>query len=207
MFIDVGFVTDRDAEDSVVQRWNEYDRADATSWDMKYSCEMEMKAHVPRQITGAPRVLELRRMMKKKKEKDKDNDDGELQVHYLDLSHVPVDFWTFQSDKISRKRIWMMYEDEERVERDVDSGLRTIRFKIVLVHWRNRRIARLISTTLISVIVYFASRETTNRDPVRSSEIRDEKNVFLRKDDRVIWYQTSTICKSIRVEIVDEVIQ
>ena len=50
----------------------------------------------------------------KKKEKDKNNDDGGLQVHNLDVGHVPVDFWTFQSDKISRKRIWMMYEDEER---------------------------------------------------------------------------------------------
>ena len=50
----------------------------------------------------------------KKKEKDKDNDDEGQQVYYLNVGHVPVDFWTFQSDKISRKRIWMMYEDDER---------------------------------------------------------------------------------------------
>ena len=68
-----------------------------------------------------------------------------------------------------------------------------IRFKIVLVQWRNRRIARLISTALNSVIVFFASRETTDRDPVRFCEFRDQKNVFLRKDDREIWYQTSII--------------
>ena len=137
-----------------------------------------------------------------------------------------MDFWTFQSDKISRKRIWMMYEDEETVggarrrwwtevrsSRIVEEDetveiwwgvlieFLLIRFKIVLVHWRNRRIARLIFTAFISVIVYFASRETTARDPVRSSEIRDQKNVFSSRDDRVIWYQTSISCKFIRNEI------
>ena len=50
----------------------------------------------------------------RKKEKVKDNDDGGLQVPYLNVSHIPVDGWTFQSDKISRKRIWMMYEYAER---------------------------------------------------------------------------------------------
>ena len=45
----------------------------------------------------------------KKKEKDKDNDDGGLHVFYLDVCYVPVDFGTFQSDKISRKKSrWCM---------------------------------------------------------------------------------------------------
>ena len=218
MFIDVDFVTDRDAEDSVVQRWNEYGGHEIF---LRNGQEKTRYAS----DCGSSKSTAPEEDDEKKKENDKDNDDGGLQVYYLDVSHVPVDFWTFQSDKISRKRTWMMYEDEERGERDVHSGLRSdrvelwredetveiwwgvligfllIRFKIVLVHWRNKRIARLISTALISVIVYFASRETTDRDPVRSSEIRDQKNVLLRRDDRVIWYQTSIIYKSIRNEV------
>ena len=40
-------------------------------------------------------------------------------------------FGRFKSDKISRKRIWMICEDEERGgERDVESGLRSDRVEL-----------------------------------------------------------------------------
>ena len=112
--IDVGFVTDRDEEDSVVLYWNEYDVADATSWNMKYSCEIGKEKTRSASDYGSSKSIGAEEDDEKKKEKDNNNDDGGLQVYYLDVSHVPVDVGTLQSYKISWKRIWMMYEDEER---------------------------------------------------------------------------------------------
>ena len=92
MFIDVDFVTHRDAEDSVVQRWNENDGADATSWDMKYSCEMEKERTRSASDHGSSKSIGAEEDDEKKTEKDKSNDDGGLQVNYFDVGHVPMDF-------------------------------------------------------------------------------------------------------------------
>ena len=113
MFIDVGFVTDQDAEDSVIRCWNEHDGADVISWDMTILAKWKEKTRSASDH-GSSKSIGAEEDDEKKKEKDNDNDDGGLQVHYLDVGHVPVDFCTFQSDKIPRKRIWMMCEDEER---------------------------------------------------------------------------------------------
>ena len=84
--------------------------------DMKYSCEMEKKRHVTRQITGAARVLELKKMMKRRRRRTRTMTTEDYKSIIWTLVMSLWIFWTFQSDKISRKRIWMMYEDEEGVD-------------------------------------------------------------------------------------------
>ena len=222
MFIDVGFVTDRDAEDSVIQRWNEYDGADATSWDMKYSCEMERKDTFRVRLRELQEYWSWKRMMKRRRRRTRTMTTED----YKSITWTLVmSLWIF--GRFSRTRFreresgWCVRMKRGGGERDVDSGLRSDRVECCRGRWNCRNLMRSLEWVPIDSLqnstrplkkqryrssdIYCVnlSHRILRNDGQRSCEIFWDpwpKERVLTKDDRVIWYQTSIICKSIRVE-------
>ena len=94
MYIDVGFVTDRDAEDSVIQRWNEHD-----GYEIFLRNGKEKTRYASDYVSSKSIVAE----------EDEDNDDGGLQIYYLDVTHVPVVFFDVSvGQDFAKENLWYL---------------------------------------------------------------------------------------------------